>query len=336
MPFADKSPAPMKSLSAPPWANSFRSDNLDEIRAFIGNKDGWHSRVARRDVPMGYSMYVLNGQLTTCGGSESAVEQTVRGFVLGPILYLSVPTGSTYRVGRRVSPPVAANAVVMTPAGWEYTRTSPPGSLFAVEVQQRTLTRELEARRPQGGAGWVRRLEILELASARRAALVGAALELMDATRPGSDSRKLAVAEGRVVSLVADLALRESVIDRSGGLAQCRANDVEGWIDAHVDEPITLGRLCEVAGVGARCLQKTFEIRRGTSPMRFVTERRLMAAHHRLDHATADASVTSVALDLGFAHLGRFAQMYAEVIGESPSDTLARRRSAAAVEVVNK
>ena len=326
----------MKSLSAPPWAKTFRSDDLDEIRAFIGNKDGWHSRVARRDVPMGYSMYVLNGRHTTCGGSESAVEQTVRGFVLGPILYLSVPAGSTYRVGRRVSAPVGAAAVVMTPAGWEYTRASPPGSLFAIEVQQRTLSRELESRRPQGGAGWVRRLEILELSSAHRAALVSAALELMDATRPGSDSRRLAVAEGRVVSLVADLALRESVDDHPGGLAQCRANDLEGWIDAHIDEPITLGRLCQVAGVGARCLQKTFAFRRGTSPMRFVTERRLATAHHRLDHATADTSVTSVALELGFSHLGRFAQRYSEVIGESPSDTLARRRSAAAATVVNK
>jgi AraC-like DNA-binding protein len=326
----------MKSLSAPPWANTFRSDNLDEVRAFIGNNDGWHSRVARRDVPMGYSMYVLNGRHTTCGGSESAVEQTVRGFVLGPILYLAVPAGSTYRVGRRVSAPVSAAAVVMTPAGWEYTRTSPPGSLFAIEVQQRTLSREMEARRPQGGTGWVRRLEILELASAHRDALVSAAIEVMDATRPGSDLRKLAVAEGRVVSLVADLALRESVNDRPGGLAQRRANDLEGWIDAHVDEPITLGQLCQVVGVGARCLQKSFEIRRGRSPMRFVTERRLMAAHHRLDHATADTSVTSVALELGFSHLGRFAQMYAEVIGESPSDTLARRRTAAAATVVNR
>jgi AraC-like DNA-binding protein len=60
-------------------------------------------------------------------------------------------------------------------------------------------------------------------------------------------------------------------------------------------------------------------------PMRFVTERRLAAAFHRLNHAAPDTSVTRVALELGFGHLGRFAQMYRQVIGESPSQTLARR-----------
>ena len=37
-------------------------------------------------------------------------------------------------------------------------------------------------------------------------------------------------------------------------------------------------------------------------------------------------SVTTVALDCGVAHLGRFAQAHAERFGEKPSGTLTRAR----------
>ena len=39
-----------------------------------------------------------------------------------------------------------------------------------------------------------------------------------------------------------------------------------------------------------------------------------------------DARVTTIAMACGFAHLGRFAQVYRETYGESPSETLTRAR----------
>jgi transcriptional regulator GlxA family with amidase domain len=109
-------------------------------------------------------------------------------------------------------------------------------------------------------------------------------------------------------------------------MTEQRVRDLEGWIEAHLGDPITLGGLCRVAGVGARCLQRTFEYRRGVSPMRFVAERRLAATHRALLHALPGASVTRIALANGFDHVGRFAQLYREVLGELPSQTLARPR----------
>ncbi|MCK7534410.1 MAG: hypothetical protein MZV63_27030 [Marinilabiliales bacterium] len=50
---------------------------------------------------------------------------------------------------------------------------------------------------------------------------------------------------------------------RPGDLALERARNLEAWIDAHLGEPITMGTLCRVAGVGERCLQKSFLYRRG-------------------------------------------------------------------------
>jgi transcriptional regulator GlxA family with amidase domain len=54
-------------------------------------------------------------------------------------------------------------------------------------------------------------------------------------------------------------------------------------------------------------------------------ERRLATAYRHFSQASPDTSVARIALDLGFDHLGRFAQHYRQVIGESPSQTLAAR-----------
>ena len=50
----------------------------------------------------------------------------------------------------------------------------------------------------------------------------------------------------------------------------------------------------------------------------------------RLDLVADDSplhTVTEIALDNGFTHLGRFSVNYRELFGESPSETLARRMS---------
>ena len=67
-----------------------------------------------------------------------------------------------------------------------------------------------------------------------------------------------------------------------------------------------------------------FHSRRGMSPMRFVAERCLAAARERLLRAATRDDVTSVAVELGFGHVGRFAQLYRKAFGEVPSETLKR------------
>lgn len=317
------------SLASPPswphWPAGFRSDNLDEVRALIGTTDGRQSRVARRGVPFGYSQFRLQGLRTNLGGSDSAVEQTVRGLVYGPVLVVALPEGSVFRTGRKSSAPTVPSSVVFAPAGWEFSRISPPGRMFAIELQPHALLSELEARRPTDGTRWAERPAITALGARDHAAIMLAASTLVQATEPGVDVRQLKLAEARVLQLMAELATYGAVEARPGELALQRARDLEGWIDAHLGEALTLGQLCRVAGVGARCLQRAFEYRRGMSPMRFVMERRVAAAYRRLAAAAPDVSVSRIALDLGFDHLSRFAQIYRQVIGESPSQTLSAR-----------
>jgi AraC-like DNA-binding protein len=318
-----------QALSAPPWSTPFRSDDLDEVRAFIGNRDGLNARIARRGQPLGYSLYVLKSLGANLGGSESAAAQKVRGHVRGEILQLAMPSGTVYQTGRRTSAPTGPGSVALIPAGWEFTRSSPAGGTFAIEVPSSTLSAELLALQPEGAARRMGRFELVDLRGAAAASVARAASDLIQATRPGTPRQQAAWAEGRVIELMAGLILRGSVDQSPVVLGQERAKYLEEWIEAHLEEPLTLGRLCQVAGVGARSLQKSFECRRGVSPMRWVTERRLVAAHHHLADVTRATTVTRTAFQLGFTHLGRFSVLYRQVLGETPSQTLAGRRSLA-------
>lgn len=102
-----------------------------------------------------------------------------------------------------------------------------------------------------------------------------------------------------------------------------RARD---YIEAHLADALTVDRIAAASGLCVRSLQVAFRQHVGQTPMAYLRERRLLAVHARLSAPAADTSVTSAALQFGFAHLGRFAQDYARRFGESPHRTLQRHR----------
>ena len=99
---------------------------------------------------------------------------------------------------------------------------------------------------------------------------------------------------------------------------------VEEWIDAHLADPITLGSLCAVAGIGDRYLESAFRAHRGETPLQFVTTRRLARVRRGLLESRPGNSVAQFAHEAGFVHLGRFSALYRSSYGESPSATLRR------------
>jgi AraC-like DNA-binding protein len=96
------------------------------------------------------------------------------------------------------------------------------------------------------------------------------------------------------------------------------------FMAAHVAEPIHLDNIAEAAGVPPRTLYEAFRRFRGVSPMRHLRHLRLDRVRHHLLDSGRERSVTAIALDAGFGHLGRFSQDYAERFGEKPSETLRR------------
>ena len=100
------------------------------------------------------------------------------------------------------------------------------------------------------------------------------------------------------------------------------------YIHAHPRAAITLQDLVEQTGVSARSLQSGFRACLGLSPMAYVRQYKLALARRALARAApGQESVTDIALDLGFAHLSKFAQAYKQSFGELPSQTLRRSKN---------
>lgn len=115
---------------------------------------------------------------------------------------------------------------------------------------------------------------------------------------------------------------------RPQDLCERQVKMIEGWIDANLSEPIGVEELAAVIGCNSRAVQTAFRRLRGCSPLQALAGRRLAAARRALLAPDAATTVTSVALDCGCFHLGRFSLRYRAAFGERPSETLLRGRRA--------
>ena len=99
-----------------------------------------------------------------------------------------------------------------------------------------------------------------------------------------------------------------------------RVNELESYIRAKLFAPISLADLAQAAGVSPRTLHQLCHRHRGVAPMELLRNLRLDAARQRL-LSERGTSVTDVALEFGFGHLGRFSAYYRNRFGELPRQT---------------
>lgn len=100
---------------------------------------------------------------------------------------------------------------------------------------------------------------------------------------------------------------------------------VQRWLDAHPDQPLTLADLCQVAYVSRRSLIQGFRDHLGMGPMQYLKLQRLHSARRALLRSDPrEATVTAVAAEFGFLNAGHFARDYQNLFGERPSVTLRR------------
>lgn len=93
------------------------------------------------------------------------------------------------------------------------------------------------------------------------------------------------------------------------------------------DPRVSPAELALQLGVSLRSLELAFRACMDVPPARYLRTLRLNRAHDLLLGMDPDEGfVGPVALDLGFFHLSRFAGDYRTLFGESPSETLGRRR----------
>lgn len=322
-------PPPAVTAAGPPVApgrSHLRTDDLDEARAWATRDSGWHSRLALDRGPLGFEMTISRGEAINVGWNRVARAQHLRGSTPRPCLHVQRAGASRYTFGRETYDVRPGQAIVL-PAGWEHTRRCEPIAITALAIEHDAWQRELCARDPDLGPAAQVHPRVLDLDAAAQAplrlAIDGLLAVAADEAAPAAQRE---LAEARFIGALAAALRQAAAWVHTAAIATQRLADLEQWIDAHLGEPITLGRLCEVAGVGGRSLQLAFFERRGISPLRWVTERRLRAARQELEASHRRTSVSEVALGSGFAHLGRFAVDYRKTFGETPSQTMGRRR----------
>ncbi|WP_064696884.1 helix-turn-helix transcriptional regulator [Rhizobium aegyptiacum] len=94
------------------------------------------------------------------------------------------------------------------------------------------------------------------------------------------------------------------------------------FMQEHIAEPISLSEIATAANVSVRTLQQGFRQFRNTTPIAYLQEIRMLAAHRDLLESGAKQTVADIALRWGFVHLGRFAAEYKKRFGQLPSQTL--------------
>ena len=107
-----------------------------------------------------------------------------------------------------------------------------------------------------------------------------------------------------------------------GGRHLQRALD---YIEAHAHESLTLTDIASAACVSPRTLEAAFRRRYDQSPLAYARGLRLERVRAALRAAACEgrpASVTDIALQHGFIHMGRFAAYYKLRFGCAPSATL--------------
>lgn len=100
----------------------------------------------------------------------------------------------------------------------------------------------------------------------------------------------------------------------------------EQLLRERADSRVTVSEIASDLGISARSLQMGFREVKQTTPSAFLRTVRLEAAHRALKAGTTAVSVTDVALENGFAHIGRFSAAYKAAFGETPVVTLRRSR----------
>lgn len=106
-------------------------------------------------------------------------------------------------------------------------------------------------------------------------------------------------------------------------LAVRRAQD---FMEAHAERAISMAEIAVASGVSLRSLQDAYRKARGMTLGEGLLDLRLARFRAGLLGADGSTSVADAAFNAGFGHLGRAAAVYRDRYGETPSETLRRRR----------
>lgn len=112
--------------------------------------------------------------------------------------------------------------------------------------------------------------------------------------------------------------------ERPRALAAWQLQRVIEYIEANLDQDLTLAQLAAVAGYSVSHFKPLFHAAAGLPAHRFVMQRRVERA--RLQLAEGGRSMTEIALAAGFAHSSHMARCLRQILGVAPAQLAASRK----------
>lgn len=132
--------------------------------------------------------------------------------------------------------------------------------------------------------------------------------------------------EALMIALLGTLPHNQADTAQPRSIAPGFITRAQAYIEHNAHLPLTASDISDHVGVSIRSLFAGYRKYRNTSPMQYLKEVRLDAAHAQLCAPASDTTVTQAALDWGFGHLGEFSAAYQRRFGELPSTTLRRHK----------
>lgn len=266
------------------------------------------------------------------GGQFSYIETSaqMRGNGSFPNVWtLSVILGSETR-SRQYGVEVRAGSLVIHRPGGEHDAIYGRNSKVAcISIQDEVFAEQFPQLHPHLQAAMRRSGSVFEpLANTRKKIIEhfaeGVAIIQSDLLVRNS-SRALAKFEEEFVCDFLEV-VEQQLPTHSNGAEQ-RVAAVVREIDQYVHKSFlvnsSVAELCAACQVPRRTLDRAFQNAVGMGPATYLRRVRLNGVRRALQQRSPDSTtVTDVALEFGFWHLGRFAEQYAELFGEAPHETL--------------
>ena len=106
--------------------------------------------------------------------------------------------------------------------------------------------------------------------------------------------------------------LKELITPESNKIAEA----AKAYIEAHIDEDISVGRLCEELGIGRTKLYDVFRNDLKTGISEYIIRRKMHRAKKLLK--TTELSVSEISVAVGFSNYNYFGKVYKKIYGKSP------------------
>lgn len=221
-------------------------------------------------------------------------------------------------------------AMVVQPGADTHSLLRKRSNYLTIDISREALESELQlydiGSEPAAlNASGVLKGRLADSSTARIRSCVAALHQHGDSGLPPGFALDQLVLSALVEHLSRSASVSQSASGRSYQRIVARARD---YVEAHIEQPISLDELCHAACASKRTLHRAFLEVTSDTPQHYILKLRLNRIRRDLaSNDEAERTVTVVSMRWGITELGRLASRYRDQFGELPSDTLRRRKA---------